>query len=71
MENQLYPLYIQCIAPDGTTGTFFKTEQGELVSPVFISLTELYPWAEQNGFRFDTSFDTRKKYPVGAFIKEA
>jgi hypothetical protein len=58
----LYPLSIHCTAPTGETGTFLKTEEGELASPVFSSLADLDPWANQNGFAWDSRYETKQRY---------
>lgn len=45
---------IQCRADNGKVGSFLITGADRRVSPVFDSLTELYTWARENGWKSDS-----------------
>lgn len=47
-------LYIQCIAPNGEKGSFYKDKEGNLISPVFSDCYLLFRWRIDNNIPIRT-----------------
>lgn len=71
---QIAHVAIQCQSIDGKIGDFLYSGEshkaGAPLSPVFKSLSELYSWTRQNGWRDAKPEDVVAVRPCGTYVKQ-